>query len=144
MIHSYRCSVCCFWSICTTNKIIPLATNKSFRPTKNGSYAVILYINGCSDTSSCKTILWTGISENPYEGLKVFPNPTNGQLNITGIQPQFHSIVIMDMLGTKVTSQKISTNVLKVNIHGSDGLYMLQFLGLNGEVLETRKVVKKE
>lgn len=58
-------------------------TNQSFTPITNGSYAVEITKDGCIDTSSCHKVIITGIIENTFgDKLKVYPNPTNGKINI--------------------------------------------------------------
>jgi len=62
----------------------PLAgeTGQSFTATVNGSYAVIVTQNGCSDTSSCEQILSVGLAEKTASGLEVYPNPAQDVLNV--------------------------------------------------------------
>ena len=59
------------------------ATNQSFTPTQNGSYAVIVTQSGCTDTSSCYTISTIGIEGvEALSGIKIFPNPAKDRLYI--------------------------------------------------------------
>lgn len=72
------------WVNCGNNyAIIPNATNISYNTQGiNGSYAVIITMNGCSDTSNCIAIT-TGIDENEFASqLNIFPNPVEDLLNI--------------------------------------------------------------
>lgn len=58
-------------------------TNKSFTPTINGYYAVVVTKNNCRDTSACYNISNVGIVENTFKNLpSVFPNPSSGQFAI--------------------------------------------------------------
>lgn len=62
---------------------IPGATNASYTPTSNGSYAVIVTKNGCSDTSSCHLITTIGLNEYGVSLLtQLYPNPFHNQLTI--------------------------------------------------------------
>ena len=72
------------WIDCGNGNIpIAGATNKIFIPTANGSYAVIITENGCTDTSSCYIINTVSISENDFDsGVKVYPNPANEKIHI--------------------------------------------------------------
>ena len=71
------------WLDCdNNNEPIPGATSADFAPTNAGSYAVEVTQNGCTDTSAC-SISTVGIDYlNNAANVVVFPNPTDGQLNI--------------------------------------------------------------
>ncbi|MDC3337345.1 T9SS type A sorting domain-containing protein [Flavobacteriales bacterium] len=58
-------------------------TAQLFEPTLNGNYAVILYENGCSDTSNCFSINTLTLDSHiePLNFL-LFPNPCYGPLNL--------------------------------------------------------------
>ena len=52
------------WLDCDANfAMINGASSQSFTPTTTGNYAVELTLNGCSDTSACTLIDYTGIEE---------------------------------------------------------------------------------
>jgi uncharacterized delta-60 repeat protein len=65
------------WIDCNTNTAIGGETNQSYTATTNGSYAVVVTLNGCSDTSACVIISTVGI--NQYSKLtaqsSIYPNP---------------------------------------------------------------------
>ncbi|MBT7492899.1 MAG: T9SS type A sorting domain-containing protein [Bacteroidetes bacterium] len=59
------------------------ATNQSFTPTINGSYAVVVTENGCTDTSECYTISLIVMKENNYSSrIKIYPLPAKDKLYI--------------------------------------------------------------
>jgi PKD repeat protein len=67
------------WINCTTNLPVAGATSVSFTPSANGSYAVIVTQNGCSDTSGCKAIVSLGLDQLTVSDLlAVYPNPSKG------------------------------------------------------------------
>ena len=74
------------WLDCN-NGLSPIssATNQNYTATINGNYAVIVSMNGCSDTSACVNLNSTGINEivNNNGQLLIFPNPGNGALTVT-------------------------------------------------------------
>ncbi|CAI8350231.1 MAG: Xyloglucanase [Owenweeksia sp. TMED14] len=73
-----------FWMDCSTMTIIPGQMNSAYTPTANGSYAVIVTQNSCSDTSSCFTISGIGFDEKNIDFfLKVIPNPNRGEFTMT-------------------------------------------------------------
>jgi hypothetical protein len=58
-------------------------TNQSFTATANGSYAVEVTINGCSEISECITVTNVGLVNNPIAFMvEVYPNPTADILNV--------------------------------------------------------------
>jgi hypothetical protein len=52
------------WYDCTTQQLIPNEFSNSYTASTSGSYAAILTVNGCSDTTSCIPIVLTEISTN--------------------------------------------------------------------------------
>lgn len=69
------------WIDCNTGLQINGANSQSMVTTVNGSFAVIVSYNGCSDTSNCWPIVAAGAQEmNPEKLIEVFPNPTGGKL----------------------------------------------------------------
>jgi hypothetical protein len=72
------------WLDCGNGSIpLPGETNRSFRATVNGSYAVRVAHNGCADTSLCTVINTVGVEAySPEEQITAYPNPTQGQVSI--------------------------------------------------------------
>lgn len=72
------------WINCSSSTAIPNATNQTYTATTNGSYAVVITLNGCTLTSTCVTINSVGLAENTlqHKGF-VAPNPGNGAFTLT-------------------------------------------------------------
>jgi predicted outer membrane repeat protein len=71
------------WLNCNTgNSPIAGATNQSFTPSGDGSYAVQISNGSCIDTSACTTVTGTGLMENANENFTIYPNPTNGIITL--------------------------------------------------------------
>ncbi len=73
------------WINCATSSTILGATSSTFTPTVNGSYAVIVNLNGCKVTSSCVNYNVLSDFENLSNVLSetlFYPNPTEGLFNI--------------------------------------------------------------
>ena len=51
------------WIDCDDESNIVGETNQSFTPAVTGNYAVIVNVNGCSNTSECRLVDFTGINE---------------------------------------------------------------------------------
>jgi hypothetical protein len=93
------------WINCNNgNTPIPGQTNQSFTAFANGSYAVIVTQNNCSDTSLCYNIYSTGIVENSIASfIRVYPNPFTFQTTITFSHEQKHTnLKIMDYSGKEI------------------------------------------
>ncbi len=61
--------------------IVPGAVNQTYTATANGNYAVIVTINGCSDTSSCVAVTTVGVNgQNERKPLIIQPNPASGEV----------------------------------------------------------------
>ncbi len=72
------------WINCTTgNTPIAGATSQSYVAVANGSYAVVVTENGCSDTSLCKAVTGVSIGDLMMDhDIKVYPNPVRDLLMI--------------------------------------------------------------
>jgi hypothetical protein len=104
------------------------ATNQSYTATANGSYAVVLTFNGCSETSSCTAVTTVGIEEiTNFSNLVLYPNPTNGQFTINfGNEYDEVLIEITEANGKKVKKQKFrNTSNEAISFTGQSGIYFV-------------------
>jgi hypothetical protein len=125
------------WLDCTTNQIIPGATNQTYLPTVNGPYAVIITSGTCTDTSACYTINNVALPETPLQNtITLYPNPTSGQLRIESPQP-WKKVEVVDVLGNLlITQQEDQLNLAKLPA----GMYLVKVYFEVGVVVE--RVVK--
>jgi hypothetical protein len=104
----------------------------------NGNFA------GHTRVYSFKSATNVGVSGNNFgNALKVYPNPTNGELSIDlGSSYNNVSVIISNALGQVVQSQNFSnSNVLQIKISGEAGVY---FIEVNSGGKRARlKVMKK-
>jgi uncharacterized repeat protein (TIGR03803 family) len=64
------------WINCSNNSPISGEVNQTFTPTANGSYAVIVTQNSCSDTSACYAVIVSSVTEvSVVNSLVAYPNP---------------------------------------------------------------------
>jgi hypothetical protein len=113
-------------------------TSKSYTATKNGSYAVEVNIRGCKDTSRCVNL--TKASAKFIETratVNVYPNPTNGTINVRIEQGYFGSLyAIYDQYGQKVMNGSFQSDTSTINMnHLSDGIYLLHTAN-SGQILK--------
>ncbi len=72
-----------------------------------------------------------------HNPINIFPNPTSGELCITGIKKPH--VIITSLAGRKLMDVNAST----VNIsHLADGIYIISILDTNNKLLKTEKLVK--
>ncbi len=70
------------WIDCSTSLPIDSATSQVFVAQNNGSYAVVVTQNGCTDTSSCYQINNVGMESLNGIEASVFPNPSSNNITI--------------------------------------------------------------
>ena len=113
--------------------MIPGATDQTYMATVNGSYAVVVTENSCTDTSACVTITATGMHLlEPSPAVSLFPNPASGQVTIEANGP-IDRIDLMQLDGSLV--RRFSTNAWKVGIDLSGlskGVYLVKVSTNNG------------
>ena len=122
------------WLDCDNNNApINGATSQVFTPTQDGNYAVQLTTNGCISVSNCYPFSTLMTSYFNWENeIKVYPNPTNGQIVING-QVDVQSVEIYNVLGELINN--------KADLSGfSSGLYFLKIKTSQGTTI--RKIIK--
>jgi hypothetical protein len=117
----------------------------AFKPDTNEPY--IAYPDNTSGAIIVQKFS-TGLSTNDLDSfafnMRVFPNPTNSELNIELENPS-NTITVktMDFTGKVISTQLFkNTNVIKTKIEHSSGLYFVEVSTNNGNS-KTIKVIKK-
>ena len=127
------------WIDCATNQPVSGATQQSFTPTYNGSFAVIVTNGNCSDTTSCTSVSHVSLNELSQGALSVQPNPTNGIVTINGLNPSVQNRIILYTISGEVLTEMMTTeSEVQLNLElYAPGMY---FINCDGEVF---RVVKK-
>lgn len=135
------------WIDCNDNyAAIAGETQFEFHPAVNGSYAVIITIGDCSDTSACTTISQLGLKEHTAGQVSLSPNPTegNGKLAIRAAAAiGFYEIRIPD--GRTVAAQTLEAKETQFSIALPElpaGVYLLM-TGSDQTISSTRRFVVK-
>jgi hypothetical protein len=84
-------------------------TNQSFTATANGNYAVIVIINGCSDTSACMSITTIGIRSLKADRSEVLimPNPNTGTFTVKAPEGTYY---LINELGQQIKTIGLNTD----------------------------------
>jgi hypothetical protein len=117
------------WVNCGTQQAV--GTSVSYAPVSSGSYAVIVTINGCTDTSSCTAFVVSGISTIEMAGFKVYPSPAADQITIS--YPHAGAISITNILGEQIYEHTLTSAggiEVKVSVGAwPAGIYYCTFSG---------------
>lgn len=115
-------------------------TSISYTPTVTGNYAVVVSLNGCSDTSACTLVDFTGINELNTVKFNVYPNPGSGIFNIEIAESGDFNVVVYDLSGKEVFNSELNANTSEINLSGLvKGVYQINISG-NGKIA-TKKLV---
>ncbi len=116
------------WLDCDNDYIeIPQANAFLFAPTSYGNYAVQVEQNGCFTISECfahepistPDILWSNV--------KVYPNPTQGEVTINLGNLDEVAFTVYDVLGKVVEMPtKVTGTTTQLNLIGNSGVYMIE------------------
>ncbi|MGX7666798.1 T9SS type A sorting domain-containing protein, partial [Flavobacterium pedocola] len=116
-------------------------TNITFTPAISGNYAVIVTIGSCTATSICTNVLDAATFETA-PSLVVYPNPTNGVINIkTNFEGRFQ---IMNQLGQIVKSFTTFSGVEQtIEINAAAGVYFLTGQSKDGKTVNRKIILDK-
>ena len=93
------------WLDCNTNQILPNDSNQVFTALANGDYAVIITIDGCTDTSACYNVTNVGISEKNFSTtVSIFPTRVKTNTTIQFNEEQkLIAIRLLDIAGREIS-----------------------------------------
>ncbi len=116
----------------------------------NVSYYIRLSVDGCANSFAqgitftlmpCSALLGVANSLTP-EAQDISPNPTTGEINITGLNGA-SSLKVFNLLGQGVLSTTLSKNNETVDIRSlSQGIYIFRVQSANG-LIENFRIVKE-
>jgi len=123
------------WINCAGNTAIAGATNQTFAPSYNGSFACVIDNGSCSDTSACIAITTVGINELETSQVSLYPNPTSNSLTISTQEP-IESVFIFDLTGAMVQSEtsgnftvgSLKNGIYLVNVQTEKGHFVARFV----------------
>ena len=130
------------WINCAGNSIIPGETSASYTPAVNGSYAAIISINGCSDTTACIAVNTVSLNQDKTEELPyVYPNPFREQLTLQCPASALHATYsIHDIAGRSIIQGSIQGTSQSLQIQAlPPGIYFIRISGYN----EAIRIIKQ-
>ncbi len=122
------------WVNCPAMTPVSGAISQSYTATANGSYAVIVTQNNCSDTSACLNVTGIGISENGFGGmLSIYPNPSKGEFFIDlGASYTDIIVVVTDVTGRVVYTKSVNSgSIIPVALNEPAGVYVISVTAEN-------------
>ncbi|GAA0894817.1 hypothetical protein GCM10009122_44990 [Fulvivirga kasyanovii] len=132
------------WVNCADGQMnIEGEVSKAYQPLQSGSYAVVVSKGGCEATSECVEVTPLGVGDPGQELVKVYPNPTYGELSIeTGGLGKKFKVEVTDLSGKAINVPvSYESRKLKVNIDRPSGIYLLHVYDKAG--VTTFKIVKE-
>ncbi len=119
------------WIDCISNTPIPGAVEQSYFPSSSGTYAVMVTLNGCVDTSACVELTLVSSNEpDSPSGIRIYPNPTAGDILIDlGTLRDKVKLEITDVYGRQlelITYQQVQ--LIPFSLHYPQGMYLFHIL----------------
>ena len=133
------------WIDCN-NSNTPIAgeTNQSYATDQlTGSYAVVVTLGSCSDTSTCFLVDQSGIANIANAFVSVQPNPFTDMVTVNWTGIEVESIELTDAAGKLIFTESINSgNKSIVQTAGlSKGIYFIRLIGTNGTLV--RQLIKQ-
>lgn len=101
-------------------------TGQTFAPSVNGSYAVQVTKNGCSEISDCINMNVVGMNETLVKNVFIYPNPASYMVTVENI-PLESTITVFDITGKAVYTTVATTESIQVKTDTlTNGLYHIQ------------------
>ncbi|MFH1321962.1 MAG: T9SS type A sorting domain-containing protein [Bacteroidota bacterium] len=126
------------------NSAIVGETNQSYVVTTNGDYAVIISSGSCSDTSTCVTMIVTGLGESLQNNtFNIYPNPAKDHFTISFNESidRYHAIRIRNFSGQVVLELIAFDDQINVDMSSfAKGVYVVSVASSEG--VEKVKVLK--
>lgn len=121
------------WLDCENgNAPIDGATGQSFTPAQNGTYALEVSVNGCTEVSGCQQILSTGVLDATSADFRVFPVPAHDH-TIIEAEGALGLVQLCDVSGRLVRSFNVMDQRLVLPLtEVPQGPYLLRIDGPSG------------
>ncbi len=113
-----------------------------------GDWTITYSVAGtCSylNTAVVDVIDCLGLGEDAAEKINIYPNPTNGIVNITTGNVSQGRIIVTDVVGKTILELPFNTNSITINLndYNARGTYFVKFINQDGSLIATKKIVKQ-
>lgn len=118
------------WMDCATDLELNGETNATYDADLNGSYAVIVTENGCTDTSNCIIVNNVNLDDltEREEFIKIYPNPTTGKVYMEFDHLDLtKELRIVDITGKQVMMFQPNSNKIEINLDLKPGSYFIHY-----------------
>ncbi|MAX82297.1 MAG: hypothetical protein CL843_19235 [Crocinitomicaceae bacterium] len=132
------------WIDCSTGQLISEEKQADFEPETTGSYAAIISLNGCTDTTRCVSVevKTSGIIELSETEWTIYPNPANRKVTIYSPSSKDETFVITlyDVTGKVLIQEQFNTQTAHhVDVEQlPNGVY---FLHLKGTTIQAQQKI---
>lgn len=132
------------WLDCENSYAIINGENgQTFFPSSNGLYAVQITQDNCIDTSACESISIIGIDELEESNVKIFPNPTEGKVNIVLNKTNEVHVTVRSITGQIVNELNYNTvTKFELDLVGPKGIYFIE-IDIANQEKKNYKVIKQ-
>ncbi|XOV69229.1 MAG: T9SS type A sorting domain-containing protein [Fluviicola sp.] len=122
------------WYNCDADTLMIGETNQDINLSQAGTYAAIITLNGCVDTTNCEVPIMMGVEENKQSAIHVFPSPASQTLYVQNISElsEVDHMQIVNLSGQQIWSSGIALNEIAVD-HLPSGTYFLKVRHAKGE-----------
>ena len=131
------------WLDCSDMSEVIGATGQFFIATQNGSYAVVVAKDGCTDTTSCYVVQGIGVEEDLQSYFQLHPNPNRGVFVVKFAGRSLAEYVrIVDINGREMYKNEFQTSgelVIETSLEA--GIYFVEMLS-EGKVYRQKIVVQ--
>jgi uncharacterized repeat protein (TIGR03803 family) len=111
------------WINCATYLPVLNATKQFFTPDSSGEYAVEITYHGCTSTSDCYEV---NVPETDLCNIRIFPNPSYGEIFIDPDKATIVSIKLFDTAGKEIyANTNRLTNLFSLHLNLASGVYIM-------------------
>jgi hypothetical protein len=130
------------WVDCWNNYApIPNETNPFLGITGTGSYAVVLTKGPCTDTSSCRTFLFTGITD-PRADLTSRIAISGNQLRVRTTGLGSGEFRLYDLTGRLSATTEVQPGTAEASLNvNSYGIHILTWIPFQGAAVSTKVII---
>jgi len=134
------------WIDCNNgNSPIVEQVAQSFTGPPPGNYAVVITQDGCSDTSSCYSVVEVGILQNTLSNkLTIYPNPTTNLATVSlGATTRYVRASLRNVIGETISMHEFHMiEQFSLEINGVPGFYFIEIETDSGSKA-VRKILKQ-